>query len=254
MVKIYSWKVWLIFNSLTKSVKNDYIAEVSTSGRTLRNEDIAQIIVKGRSELRYETILSILNERDAAVAEALLGGSSVQDGNIHITPRVTGSWIGSDPLFNAKEHKLTFDAVPTVTLRKSLDEEVSVEVLGKKTDGGAIIGLVTDLLTGKTDGTITPGGDIIIKGEKIKIAPETTPGDEESLGVFFVDANDNEITLDYPMSENTPKKILCRVPTMLVDGEYTLKIVTRYAAGGSLLKESRTIVYELPLIVGEPAS
>jgi hypothetical protein len=254
MSKMYSWKVWLILNSLTKNVKNDYIAEVSTSGRTLRNEDIAQIIVKGRSELRYETILSILNERDTAVAEALLGGSSIQDSNIHITPRITGSWIGADPLFNAKEHKITFDAVPTVSLRKSLDEEVGVEVLGKKTDGGAIIGLVTDLLTGKTDGTITPGGDIIIKGEKIKIAPETTPGNEEGLGVFFIDVNGNEITLDYPMSENTPKKILCRVPAILVDGEYTLKIVTRFVSGNTLLKEPRTIVYELPLRVGEPES
>jgi hypothetical protein len=253
MIRKYIWKIWLILNSLTKNVKNDYIAEVSTSGQTLRNEDIAQLIVKGRSELRYETILSILNERDEAVASALLSGSSVQDSNFHFTPRVTGIWIGTDPLFNPKDHKLTFDAVPTATLRKTLDEEVNVEVLGKKVDGGAIIGLVTDLLTGKTDGTITPGGDIIIKGEKIKIAPETTPGNEEGIGVFFINASGSAITLDYPMSENNPKKILCRVPTSLSNGEYTLKIVTRFTTA-TLLKEPRTIVYELPLRVGESES
>ena len=39
------WKVWLKPNLLTKDVDNDYIAEVSTSKQTLRNEDIARRIV-----------------------------------------------------------------------------------------------------------------------------------------------------------------------------------------------------------------
>ena len=40
------WKVWLTPNLLTKDIDNDYIAEVSTSKQTLRNEDIAQRIVE----------------------------------------------------------------------------------------------------------------------------------------------------------------------------------------------------------------
>lgn len=39
------WKVWLKPNLLTKDVDNDFIAEVSTSKQTLRNEDIAERIV-----------------------------------------------------------------------------------------------------------------------------------------------------------------------------------------------------------------
>lgn len=103
--------------------------------------------------------MSILNERDSVVIDALLGGSSVQDSNVHLAPRVTGNWLGADPLFDPKAHKITVDAFPTGELRKAL-EEVGVEVLGKKAGGGAIIGLVTDVLTGKTDGTISPNGDI----------------------------------------------------------------------------------------------
>jgi hypothetical protein len=34
MAKNYLWKVWLKLNLLTKEVENDYIAEVSTTGRT----------------------------------------------------------------------------------------------------------------------------------------------------------------------------------------------------------------------------
>ncbi|MDR2756128.1 MAG: DUF4469 domain-containing protein [Planctomycetaceae bacterium] len=245
MAKKFFWKIWLRLNLLTKKVDNDYIAEISTVGNTLRNEDIAQHIVKERSELRYETILSILNERDAVVRDTILGGSSVQDGNIHLAPRITGTWIGSDPVYDPKEHKVTVDAFPTAELRKAL-EEVGVELLGKKADGGAVIGLVTDVLTHKTDGTISPGGDIIIEGEKIKIAPDN----DETLGVFFVYNGNMEIPLDYPITENNPKKILCRVPMYMSDGVYTLKVITRYS-GSVLLMHPRTIVYELPLKVGE---
>ncbi|MDR0411240.1 MAG: hypothetical protein LBH75_04615, partial [Treponema sp.] len=64
MAKKTFWKVWLRPNLLTKEVENDFIAEVSTIGRTLKNEDIAASIVAARSELRLETILSVLNTRD----------------------------------------------------------------------------------------------------------------------------------------------------------------------------------------------
>ena len=250
MAKKFFWKIWLRLNTLTKNVDNDYIAEVSTVGNTLRNEDIARLIVKERSELRYETILSILNERDAAVRDTVLGGSSVQDGNIHLAPRVTGNWIGTDPAFDPKEHKITLDATPTAEMRKAL-EDVGVEVLGKKADGGAIIGLVTDILTGKTDGTVSVGGDIVITGDKIKIDPLG----EEGLGVFFVDTYGTEIPLDHPVTENNPKKIICRLPVnVMVGGVYTLKIVTRHSNGTTYLKNPRTILYELPLTAVTPQS
>ena len=236
-------------NTLTKSVDNDYIAEVSTTGNTLHNEDIAQIIVKERSELRYETILSILNERDAVERDALLNGSSVQSGNTHLAPRVLGNWIGADPVFDPKEHRITLDATLTVEMRRAL-EEVGVEILGKKTDGGAIIGLVTDVLTGKTDGAVSVGGDIIITGDKIKIAP----AGEEGLGVFFVTEDGTDIPLDHPMTENNPKKIICRLPLNVTDGIYTLKIVTRYSNGSTNLEKPRTLLYELPLTAVTPQS
>jgi hypothetical protein len=86
MAKKFFWKIWLRPNLLTKDVDNDYIAEVSTVGNTLCNEDIARQIVKGRSELRYETILSILNERDTVECDTIVGGSSAQDGNPAATP------------------------------------------------------------------------------------------------------------------------------------------------------------------------
>ena len=68
------WKVWLTPNLLTKDVDNDYIAEVSTSKHTLRNEDIAQRIVAEGSEIKYDTLLSIINQHDRIIREAVCDG------------------------------------------------------------------------------------------------------------------------------------------------------------------------------------
>ncbi|MDR1652775.1 MAG: DUF4469 domain-containing protein [Prevotellaceae bacterium] len=246
MARIFFWKVWLRLNRLTKDVKNDYVAEVSTVGHTVSNEDVAKAIKKEGSDLQLETLIDVFNRGDRIRRNALLNGSSVQDGNVHLAPRVTGNWIGTDPQFDPESHKITVDAVPTAELRRAL-EEVGVEVLGKKADGGAHIGLVTDLNTGKTDGTISRNGDIIITGEKIKIAPDGEAG----LGVFFVTAGGAETQDSNPLVQNDPKKIVCRVPN-LPEGPFTLKIVTCFTSGNILLKEPAPLSMNCRLIRNRP--
>jgi hypothetical protein len=244
MTKKHFWKLSLRPNLLTKDVANDYVAEVSTVGTTLRNEDIARRIVAERSEIRYETLLSALQERDAIVREAVLGGSSVQDGNIHLTPRVSGNWEGVTPHFDPEHHRITISLSLTAEFRKALNEEVGVEIIGVKTDGGAAIGTVTDITSGKIDTVLTPDGDVIIEGEKIRIAPIGADG----TGVFFVSTDGTETPVTHPFTQNNPKKIVCRVP-MLAEGFYTVKIITRFSTGAHLLNNPRTILYDRPLKV-----
>jgi hypothetical protein len=125
---------------------------------------------------------------------------------------------------------------PTAELRAALGA-VGVEVLGVK-ESGAYIGLVTDAANGKTDGTITPNEDIIIEGNKMKVAP----ADETGLGVFFVAADGAETPVTHRLTVNTPKKLIARVPA-LAAGMYTLKVVTRFSQGNVFLKEPRSIIY-----------
>jgi hypothetical protein len=247
MAKKFTWKVWLLPNALTKEIPNDSIADVSTAGDTKHNTDIAKAIKEEGSDLQIETLVDVLNRGDRWKRRFLLEGSSVQDGNVHMAPRVSGSWEGAAPLFDPKRHKLSFDAVLTADLRKTVDEEVGVEVLGKKADGGALISLVTDVTTGKKDGTVTSGGDMIITGVKIRIDPV----DGDGLGIFLVNPDGFERDVTRPYTQNDPKKIICRVPSV-DSGVFTLKIVTRFSNGKVVLKTPRTITYELPLTVVSP--
>jgi hypothetical protein len=243
MTKIFShvWKVWLRLNHLTQDIDNDYIGEVSTTGDTLHNEDIASRIVKERSELRYETIVSILHERDNIVFEALLEGSSVKDRVARMAPGVTGVWIGTDRTVNPQKQRPVINISPTAELREALTH-VKLEVLGVK-ESTAFIGLVTDVATKAVDGHITPNGIMLVTGDRLRIAPENDP----STGVFFISETGARIPVTQ-ISQNDPKKLTVLVPQLSV-GSYTLEIVTRFTNGHILLKEPRTITYSMPLLV-----
>ncbi|MDR1220774.1 MAG: DUF4469 domain-containing protein [Treponema sp.] len=242
MAKETYWKVWLTPNRLTKDIENDFVAEVSTAGSTIHNKDIAARVVAERSELRLETIMSILTARDEIVRKSLLQGTAVQDGCVRMSPRVSGAWLGASRAFDPKVHKLGVDASLTADMRAAL-ETVGVEVLGEK-EGAGYIALVTDIATGRTDGAITPDEDILITGDKIKIAPE----DESGLGVFFVDESGVEHPVTHKITENLPKKLIVRVPA-LAAGSYTLKIITRFSSAKTLVQDPRAITYALPLAV-----
>jgi hypothetical protein len=242
-MKKFVWKIWLRLNLLTKDIGNDYIAEVSTTGNTIKNSDIARRIVEEGSEIKYDTLLSILNRSDRIIIESIQQGSSVQTGYCHVSPRVLGNWIGAITHYDPEKYKLTCDMILTSEMREAL-KQVGIEVLGIK-DSGAYIGLVTDVSTAKIDGTITPNDDIIIEGEKIKIYPER----EESLGVFFINEYGEEFPVNHRLLQNDPKKVIARVPD-LRSGLYTLKLVTKYTSSGKItLKQARTIQYNMTLKV-----
>ena len=243
-MKKYTWKLWLKPNLLTHD-EYDSVAEVSTVGNTKLNADIARAIKEAGSDLQIETLIDVLERSDRVKRQYLLEGSSVQDGNFRHSPRVLGKWIGPNPSYDPDKHRLTFDATMTAEMRKLLGDDVDVEVLFVQAGGGAFVGLVTDVTTRLSDGTITPDGDLIIHGEKIKVAPD----DEQGLGLSFVDEAGTDIPLTHPLSQNGPKVIRCRVPASLTAGTYTLKIVTRYSTGQVLLNHPRTILYPRPLTV-----
>ena len=105
MAKKFLWKLWLRLNLMTKDVDNDYYAEVSTAGHTMRNEDLAQRIIDEGSEIKFDTLVAIFNHGDRLKREALLAGTSVLDGIAHFTPRVTGNWVGATHRFDTSARR-----------------------------------------------------------------------------------------------------------------------------------------------------
>ena len=199
MANEYYWKVWLRPNLLTKDDDNDYVAEVLTQKDTLHNENIANAIIKEGSEIKYDTLLSIIKQRDRIVREHLMMGYSLLTEVCQYTPRITGPWGGETAKFDPAIHKLTLDIVPSAEMRDALSK-VGVEVLGAKSEVGRI-GMVTDTFTGLSNGSITPNEDILIEGDRIRIN-----GADSSVGIFFVSEDGEKVTpVTRRLTQNDPQ-------------------------------------------------
>jgi hypothetical protein len=171
----YIWKVWIKLNLLTKDKSNDYTAEVSTVGNTARNPDIVQAIIDEGSEIKADTLLSILNQGDRIKRTIIAESRSVQDGVCHITPRVYGVRDGANAKFDAELNSIGLE-ITTATEMRDLLKSVKVESLGVKSSG-AYIKRIIDVITGISDETVTPDE---IEGDRIKILLD----DEDGNGVF----------------------------------------------------------------------
>ncbi len=240
MAKEHQWDVYLRPNYLTTDDLNDCIADVLTRLQTQHNAEIAAKIATKTGQDK-NSVLAILNQRDEEVKNCLLDGKSFADSLVQISPRVSGVWATSKSPFDPAVHKRTADLTLTQEFRSAL-EAVGVRVLGTKTNG-AEISLVTDAATGKTDGTITAGDDIIIEGEKIKIQDE---GDE-AQGVFFVDSEGKEHRVNRRLTVNKPAQLIARVPADLAEGAVTLIVRTKYTGSATTLKSVRELRYAYEL-------
>jgi hypothetical protein len=240
----HHWKAWLKPNRFTPDDDKDFVAIPLAADRTLHNEDVARLIVAARSELQYETILAVLNQRDSIVHGKLKECFTFQDKVVHIRPSIPGVWHGANAKYDAATHGPRITVSETAETREILSQ-IGVTILGVKGDG-AYIAIVTDVATGKTDGTITVGDDIIIEGEKIKIAPI----DEDGLGVFFQSLTTSMTYMaTHRFSVNDPSKIIVRVPEDLPVDSYILHVITRFSQGHVLLNAPRDITYDTYLSV-----
>lgn len=237
MAKEHQWDVYLRPNYLTVDDLNDCIADVLTRLQTQHNEDVATKIAAKTAQDK-NAVLAILNQRDEEVKNCLLDGKSFADSLVQISPRVSGVWATSKSPFDPAVHKRTVDLVLTQDFRSALDE-VGVRVLGTK-QGGAEISFITDAATGKTDGTITAGDDIVLDGEKIKIQDEA----DETQGVFFIDSDGKEHRVSRRLTVNKPAQIIARVPSD-VSGEVKVVVRTKFTSGNRPLSISREIAYAL---------
>ena len=233
------WEVYLRPNTLTKDNDRDCIADVHAHAATQRNEDIAEIITKERSEFRKETIMSILSMRDKAVKDLIEEGLSFMDGLVQISPRVSGVWETENSAYDEKVHKRTVDLVPTADLRTALDA-IGVKVLGVK-ESSARITEITDTATGLKDGTLTIGDDIIIEGDKLKIDEK-----DAAQGVFFKTADGTEYKTERRLSVNKMGQIIARIPDTVPEGEVTVMVRTKYSGSSTPSKTVREIVFKLP--------
>ncbi|MGV4563588.1 DUF4469 domain-containing protein, partial [Ornithobacterium rhinotracheale] len=93
----------------------------------------------------------------------------------------------------------------------------------------------------------TKGKNAEIKCTYLKIA-----GEDPKNGVTFKNL-DNQKETKLPAENvvlNEPSRLLILVPADLANGNYELRVTTQFSKGNTMLKEPRTEVLNIPIVVG----
>ena len=235
-------EMYLYENFLTAD-PGDYIGRVE-SERSLSLKDICESAVRrGGADIGAAAMLHATELSLKEMAYRLCDGYAVNFGYFSISLKVRGVFTGPTDTFDPRRHSLHFQITPGELLRRELPS-IKIKMMGVKKDA-MLIALVTDTATGLTDGSITPGDDILIEGTRIRIAPDD--GSEPEVGVFFVSDSGTVTPVTRRLTQNDPSRVIARVPA-LAPGSYTLRMVTKFASKG-LRKNALTSEYDKPLII-----
>lgn len=230
-----------LFDLTVTDNPSDYYGRVRSKGK-LDNNAIADRIKKEGSEYQTETIVEILNRADRIKAEGVASGYSISTPFMHARLSVAG--VFEDDNFDASKQKLNVRLSPAIQTLKLINE-TKVNVLGEAKTGIVILKVI-DSLTDAVNSTITPNNVLIIKGDRLQI--ESDDENTDSVGVFFINSNDDTVTKATQIISNKKKELMVMVP-LLDQGEYELKVVTQSTNGSSMLKTPREEVLDAVLTV-----
>ena len=250
-IKKYVWKFDLEEYLMTKDVLEDYKAILKPI-QSLDITDVARAIVEERTEYRVDTLVNTANLIDEKIRQLVCQNNIVKTGTAMFTPAIEGLFLGKTGTVDPAKNKCTVSIIPTAAMRSELDK-VTMEFSGTvKESGGARIGLVKDVTTGKTDGTITPGGMIDVTGSKIRCIN----ADGTGIGsLTLLKSTDRSVATSITLfGINDPSRLMFTLPANLEAGTYELTLETYFSTNSTQLKQPRTLVYSIPLVVGGGSS
>ncbi|WP_293667413.1 DNA-binding domain-containing protein [uncultured Parabacteroides sp.] len=229
-----------LYDNVLTEAPGDYTGRVEITG-TSHNANIAEDIVKERTEYRLETIINILDLADQKKIENVLNGKSVVDGVGQYLLNINGPFEGEKPSFDPAKNKFGITFTPSRSLLKGM-ENLAAKV--HMATVGPVINSITDSTTGKVNLELTAGGPAIISGATLLLK-----GDDPSVGVYFTPDSGGEPTKVSVIVSNTKSQIIVSIP-QLANGSYYLSVTTQAGSSYTLVKEPRTYHFPILLTVG----
>ncbi len=242
MAILHKIKAYLYNNFLTKDNPNDFIAR-TVSEQSLNVKQICESAVsRGGADVNPAAMEHATELFLKEMAYQMCDGYSINTGYFTAGTQIRGVFDSPLETFNSEKHTILFQFNQGEKLRAEIPN-IEINILGVA-DTSSSIFQVTDVKSGTVNNLLTPGKNLKISGNKIKIA-----GDNSANGIFFVNITTNERssvdTRDLVI--NNPSELIVIIPALNV-GSYTLEVITQYAVG-SLLKEPRTAIFDKTLSV-----
>lgn len=240
----YIWYFDLAEYLIDDSSNQSYYAKVKIPN-SLSVSDIAAAIANERTDLRQQTIETVVKLFNEKAMQMVCKGSIVNTGLAVLKPSIRGK-------FTDKNGTVTDNHTPNIVINpvRSLREEVSevkLKFSGNVLDtGGAIIGSITTNDSDELLGTIVPGSFVILQGRHIKCTDDTGQG---YGSISFVSKTNGEMYNVESFVYNGMNKVIVLVPPTLPSDTYKLVLTTYYSRSGTPLKNARMLEYFKDLIV-----
>ena len=210
------------------------------------NEDtLIQRAIAGGFNGNADSMKATYNAMKQEALKAVVRGEIVNFGLGHLMLDVEGAFIGDAPVWKPEINKLVSNIVASKELRETL-KDTPVKVIGMAPEQ-AVIASLTDVVSGKVNEVLTPGGMANIRGNRIKIA-----GDKPGIGLFFTNQDTQEAVQvpDTAIGVNDPSKLILIIPPDLPAVNYLLSVVTQFTGSNSrFLNDPRTITFNQLLAV-----
>jgi hypothetical protein len=177
------------------------------------------------------------------MAYQLCDGFSVNTGWFTASVHVKGTVKNPAERYDSDRHTIVFEFHQGSLMRREIPG-IEVEIVGVADTDGHVIQVV-DVKTGSVNNLLTPGRNLRISGNKLKIA-----GDDASVGVYFRNADTaTEVKVDpADIVINNPSELIVIIPELDKNLTWQLVIITQYGVG-FILKAPRTVTFDRILTV-----
>lgn len=218
--------------------------------RTYDLEALVDAVIADRSELRRETLISVVNQLIEKAIERLVAGYAISSPLGTLTPTVTGLWN-----FNrlSPDARAQNKASVSFSMGKPLKEALANPLfrVEDRPKTGPQISHFLDFVTASRDSTITPGSPLMIEGQFLLMN-----GEEPDRGLYLLDEETREERAFIPadaFNYTTRSRIVVRLPADLPPGRYLLEIASQCTTNPRPLKKTVRGVCPMVAIVPEPS-
>lgn len=216
---------YYLMPNMTTPDPNDQMARISPK-EILDENTIAERMVKRSSSYTLPIIKGVLELFFDVVTDEISNGNHVNTPLVNIKPGINGTFVSATDNFDPARHLLKATISQGVLLNQKMKSSQVEKIL--KPIAQPVLVEYNDVNSKTFNSKITKGGIGIIIGEELKFNPANV-----NEGVFFY-SEDNEITKVSNLAGITNGKIIFTIPSTLVAGNYTLKVIKAYGKHNEL--------------------
>ncbi len=224
-------------NLLTKDSYN-FVAKVHPAGSCDKEAIITEMLRHG-TLLTKTDILAVLNGFEETILDIIDSGRTVNTPLFKTSFSISGVFDGPDDNFERNRHKIKVNLTNGIRLRDSVTK-VDLEKTKTRITSPQIYE-VKDIISGKVNKQLTPGGIVELFGHNIRIS-----GNNTDCGLWFIPDSGEAIKAQI-FAQNKPSKLIAMIPA-LTNGGYNLKVVTQFTVG-HIVKSSKTCLFDKSLLV-----